>query len=98
MVLSPIGRRPDIVGADIAEVVEQIRARDVDVQVGVVVADIHTAAHTMLHSVFERALRDRVVTFKPSSTQHPKVVKRRPRTLTPAEYDAILAGSRRMIG
>ena len=34
MVLSPIGRRPDIVGADIAEVVEQILARDVDVQLG----------------------------------------------------------------
>jgi 2-haloacid dehalogenase len=29
MVMSPIGRRPDIVGADIAEVVEQILVRDV---------------------------------------------------------------------
>ena len=34
MVLSPIGRQPDIVGADIAEVVEQILASEVDVQVG----------------------------------------------------------------
>ena len=33
MVLSPIGRQPDIVGADIAEVVEQILASEVDVQV-----------------------------------------------------------------
>jgi 2-haloacid dehalogenase len=30
MVLSPIGRQPDIVGADLAEVVEQILARDID--------------------------------------------------------------------
>jgi 2-haloacid dehalogenase len=30
MVISPIGRQPDIVGADIAEVVEQILAGEVD--------------------------------------------------------------------
>jgi integrase len=48
--------------------------------------------HTMLHSVFERALRDRVVTFNPCAhTELPKVIKRKARTLTPAEYDAILA-------
>ena len=48
--------------------------------------------HTMLHSVFERALRDRVVTFNPCAhTELPKVVKKKARTLTPAEYDAILA-------
>src|SRR3954451_21417382 len=48
--------------------------------------------HTMLHSVFERALRDRIVTFNPCAhTELPKVVKKQARTLTPAEYDAILA-------
>lgn len=48
--------------------------------------------HTMLGSIFERALRDRVVTFNPCAhTELPKVIKRKARTLTPAEYDAILA-------
>ena len=48
--------------------------------------------HTMLHSVFERALRDRVVTFNPCEhTELPKRVKKTARTLTPAEYDAVLA-------
>ena len=47
--------------------------------------------HTMLHSVFERALRDRVVTFNPCAhTELPKRVKKKTRTLTPDEYDAIL--------
>ena len=46
----------------------------------------------MLHSVFERALRDRVVTFNPCAhTELPKVVKKKARTLTPEEYVAILA-------
>jgi integrase len=48
--------------------------------------------HTMLHSVFERAQRDQVVTFNPCAhTELPKVIKRKARTLTPAEYDTILA-------
>ncbi len=48
--------------------------------------------HTMLHSVFERAQRDRVVTFNPCvHTELPKVVKKKARTLTPVEYDSILA-------
>jgi integrase len=48
--------------------------------------------HTMLHSVFERALRDRVITFNPCAhTELPKVIKTHNRTLTPGEYDAILA-------
>ncbi|MEP6814433.1 MAG: site-specific integrase [Marmoricola sp.] len=48
--------------------------------------------HTMLASVFERALIDRVVTFNPCAhTELPKKVKRKTRTLTPDEYDAILA-------
>jgi integrase len=47
--------------------------------------------HTMLQSIFERALRDRVVTFNPCAhTELPKVIKTKARTLTPAEYDAIL--------
>ena len=48
--------------------------------------------HTMLSSVFERALVDRVVTFNPCAhTELPKRVKKKSRTLTPEEYDAILA-------
>ena len=48
--------------------------------------------HTMLSSVFERALVDRVVTFNPCAhTELPKKVKKKARTLTPDEYDAILA-------
>jgi len=48
--------------------------------------------HTMLHSIFQRALRDWIVTFNPCEhTELPKRVKKTNRTLTPAEYDAILA-------
>jgi integrase len=48
--------------------------------------------HTMLSSVFERALVDRVVTFNPCAhTELPKRVKKKSRTLTPEEYDTILA-------
>ncbi len=48
--------------------------------------------HTMLQSVFERALVDRVVTFNPCAhTELPKVIKKKARTLTPDEYDVILA-------
>ena len=40
--------------------------------------------HTMLHSVFERALVDRVVTFNPCAhTELPKMIKKKARTLTP---------------
>ncbi|HEY3547352.1 MAG TPA: tyrosine-type recombinase/integrase [Propionicimonas sp.] len=48
--------------------------------------------HTMLHSIFARAVRDRLIAFNPcAETELPKVVARRARTLTPAEFDAILA-------
>jgi integrase len=48
--------------------------------------------HTMLQSVFERALVDRVVTFNPCAhTELPKVIKKKARTLTPDEYDTVLA-------
>ncbi|GAB3662824.1 site-specific integrase [Nocardioides korecus] len=47
--------------------------------------------HTMLHSVFERALVDRVITFNPCAhTELPKRVKKTNRTLTPGEYEALL--------
>ena len=40
--------------------------------------------HTMLHSVFERAQRDRVITFNPcETTELPKMIKKSSRTLTP---------------
>jgi len=45
----------------------------------------------MLRSVFKRAVRDRIVTFNPcAETELPKVVARRARTLTPAEYRRVL--------
>ena len=48
--------------------------------------------HTMLHSIFERAQHDRVVTFNPCAhTELPKVIKKKARTLTPEEYVAIVA-------
>jgi integrase len=48
--------------------------------------------HTMLHSIFERALHDRVITFNPCShTELPKVIKKKARILTPEEFAAILA-------
>ena len=48
--------------------------------------------HAMLASVFERALRDRVITFNPCAhTELPKMVKKKARTLTPDEYDRLLA-------
>ncbi|MGH3497890.1 MAG: tyrosine-type recombinase/integrase [Nocardioidaceae bacterium] len=48
--------------------------------------------HTMLASIFERALVDRVITFNPcANTELPKRVRKKTRTLTPGEYDAILA-------
>ncbi len=48
--------------------------------------------HTMLGSVFERAQPDQVVTFNPCAhTELPKVIKKKARTLTPVEYDTVLA-------
>ncbi len=43
--------------------------------------------HVMLHSVFRRAVRDRIIAFNPcSETELPKVVRKQARTLTPEEY------------
>ena len=43
--------------------------------------------HVMLHSVFRRAVRDRIISFNPcSETELPKIVRRQSQTLTPEEY------------
>ncbi len=47
--------------------------------------------HMMLHSVFKRAVRDRIITYNPcQETELPKVVAKRRRTLTPHEYQRLL--------
>jgi integrase len=48
--------------------------------------------HVMLHGVFKRAVRDRVIAYNPcAETELPKVVGRRTRTLTPDEFQRLLA-------
>jgi integrase len=48
--------------------------------------------HVMLHSVFKRAVRDRIIVTNPcESTELPKVPPRKARILTPAEYDRLLS-------
>jgi integrase len=48
--------------------------------------------HVMLHSVFKRAVRDRVLASNPcEGTELPKVIARRSRILTPPEYERLLA-------
>ncbi len=48
--------------------------------------------HMMLHSVFHRAVRDRILSLNPcEDTELPKVITKRRRTLTPAEYQQVLA-------
>jgi integrase len=48
--------------------------------------------HTMLSSIFGRAVKDRVLIYNPCDhTELPKVVTRRKRTLTPEEFDRLLA-------
>jgi len=47
--------------------------------------------HVMLHSVFARAVRDRIITFNPcAETELPKIIKKSTRTLTPAEYRSLI--------
>lgn len=47
--------------------------------------------HVMLHSVFKRAVRDRVIAFNPcAETELPKVVSRKMPTLTPEEFNQLL--------
>jgi len=48
--------------------------------------------HVMLHSVFKRAVRDRVILTNPcEGIELPKVPPRKTRILTPDEYDRLLA-------
>lgn len=47
--------------------------------------------HTMLHSIFKRAARDRIILTNPCEhTELPKVIARRSRTLTPEEFEALI--------
>ena len=47
--------------------------------------------HVMLHGIFKRAVRDRVIPYNPcSETELPKVVARKTRTLTPEEFQRLL--------
>ena len=47
--------------------------------------------HTLLHSVFKAAVRDRVLAYNPcDGTSLPKVVTSRRETITPAQFDALL--------
>jgi integrase len=48
--------------------------------------------HTMLHSIFKRAVRDQLIVTNPCEhTELPKVITAKTRTLTPEEFDALLA-------
>lgn len=48
--------------------------------------------HVMLHGVFKRAVRDRVIGYNPcADTELPKVVAYKTRILTPEEFQALLA-------
>src|SRR5450759_1470223 len=50
--------------------------------------------HVMLHSVFARAVRDRMIAFNPcENTELPKVVLTKTRTLTPEEFSSVLAAA-----
>ncbi len=48
--------------------------------------------HVMLHGVFKRAVRDRVIAYNPcADTELPKVVAKKPRIVTPEEFDRLLS-------
>ena len=48
--------------------------------------------HTMLHSIFKRAVRDQLIVANPCEhTELPKIIARKSRTLTPSEYDQLIA-------
>lgn len=48
--------------------------------------------HVMLHSVFKRAARERVIGYNPcADTELPKVVAQKTRTLTPVEFQTLIA-------
>jgi integrase len=47
--------------------------------------------HTMLHGIFARAVRDRIILSNPAAhTELPKIITRRMRVLTPEEFDRLL--------
>jgi integrase len=48
--------------------------------------------HVMLHSIFERAVRDQLILMNPCEhTELPKIIVRRTRTLTPDEFGRLIA-------
>lgn len=48
--------------------------------------------HTMLHSIFERAVRDQLILTNPCQhTELPKIITKRSRTLTPEEFSRLVA-------
>ena len=48
--------------------------------------------HVLLHSIFERAVRDQLILTNPCAhTELPKIIARRTRTLTPEEFARLLA-------
>ena len=48
--------------------------------------------HTLLHSIFKAAVRDCIIAYNPSEgTSLPKVISTRRATITPAQFDALLA-------
>src|SRR5215211_3248613 len=47
--------------------------------------------HVMLHSIFERAVRDQLILINPCEhTELPKIILRRSRTLTPTEFGRLI--------
>ena len=47
--------------------------------------------HVMLHSVFARAVRDRMIAYNPcENTELPKVVLKKTRILTPTEFESVV--------
>jgi len=51
-----------------------------------------TKYHVMLHSIFARAVLDRIIAFNPcENTELPKVVTRKFRILTPSEFETVIA-------
>lgn len=47
--------------------------------------------HVMLHGIFKRAVRDRIIAYNPcADTELPKVVKKKRRIITPDEFERLL--------
>ena len=55
--------------------------------------------HVFLSSIFRRAVRDRILVFNPCDhTELPKVILRKSRTVTPEEFERLVAHCPRSIG